>query len=185
MILPTATVDIAAPRHRVFSFMANPDYVKRWQPDVVESTPLTDGGMRRGARWRVTVQEYGRRFDVETSVVDMALDQRLVFETSAPTANVQVEYRFFDYGLNTRVEPAGRLPRPRRASRRTGGSRTCGAVLRARGVGSCARQHALFGHSRRQVVDISRPVVVQRPRVRNRHLESASLRSSSHDGRLR
>ena len=104
MTLPTATVDIAAPRHRVFSFMTNPDYVKRWQPDVVESTPLTDGGVRRGARWRVTVQEYSRRFDVETSVVDMALDQRLVFETSAPTANIQVEYRFFDHGLNTRVE---------------------------------------------------------------------------------
>ena len=104
MTLPTATVDIAAPRRRVFSFMTNPDYVTRWQPDVVESTPLTDGGMQRGARWRVTVQEYGRRFDVETSVVDMALDQRLVFETSAPTANVQVEYRFFDHGLNTRVE---------------------------------------------------------------------------------
>jgi len=104
MILPTATVDIAAPRHRMFSFMTNPDYVKRWQPDVVESTPLTDGDVRRGTRWRVTVQEYGRRFDVETSVVDMALDQRLVFETSAPTANVQVEYRFFDHGPTTRVE---------------------------------------------------------------------------------
>jgi uncharacterized protein YndB with AHSA1/START domain len=104
MILPTATVDIAAPRHRVFAFMTNPDYVTRWQPDVVESTPLTEGGMQRGARWRVTVQEYGRRFDVETSVVDMALDQRLVFETRAPTANVQVDYRFFDHGPNTRVE---------------------------------------------------------------------------------
>jgi uncharacterized protein YndB with AHSA1/START domain len=104
MILPTATVDIAAPRHRVFSFMTNPDYVTRWQPDVVQSIPLTDGSMRRGARWRVTVQEYGRRFDVDTSVVDMALDERLVFETSAPTANVQVEYRFFDHGPNTRVE---------------------------------------------------------------------------------
>src|ERR1700704_2956903 len=104
MILPTATVDIAAPRHRVFSFMTNPDYVTRWQPDVVESTPLTEGGMQRGARWRVTVQEYGRRFDVETSVFGMALDQRLVFETRAPTANVQVDYRFFDHGPNTRVE---------------------------------------------------------------------------------
>jgi uncharacterized protein YndB with AHSA1/START domain len=104
MILPTATVDIAAPRHRVFSFMTNPDYVTRWQPDVVQSIPLTEGGMQRGARWRVTVQEYGRRFDVDTSVVDMALDERLVFETSAPTANVQVEYRFFDHGPNTRVE---------------------------------------------------------------------------------
>jgi uncharacterized protein YndB with AHSA1/START domain len=104
MILPTATVDIAAPRHRVFSFMTNPDYVKRWQPDVVESTPLTDGGMRRGARWRVTVEEFGRRLDVETSVVDLVLNTRLVFETSAPTADVQVDYRFFDRGLNTRVD---------------------------------------------------------------------------------
>src|SRR3982074_2238578 len=104
MILPTATVDIAAPRHRVFSFMTDPDYVTRWQPDVVESTPLPEAGRQRVARGRGTVQEYGRRFDVETSVVDMALDQRLVFETRAPTANVQVEYRFFDHGLNTRVE---------------------------------------------------------------------------------
>ena len=39
--------------------------------------------MRRGARWRVTVQEYGRRFDVETSVVDMALDQLCFAKTGA------------------------------------------------------------------------------------------------------
>jgi len=98
------TVEIAASRDRVFSFMTNPEHVKKWQPDVVESIPLTKGGVERGMRWRVTVEEFGRRFDVETSVVDMALDQRLVFETSGPTAKVQVEYRFFDHGAKTRVE---------------------------------------------------------------------------------
>ena len=36
MILPTMTVEIAAARDRVFSFMTNPEHVKQWQPDVVD-----------------------------------------------------------------------------------------------------------------------------------------------------
>ena len=102
-------VEIAASRDRVFSFMTNPEHVKQWQPDVVESIPLTNGGVRRGTRWRVTVEEFGRRFDVETSVVDLVLNTRLVFETNAPTADVQVDYRFFEHGPNTRVELATTL----------------------------------------------------------------------------
>ena len=104
MILPTMTVEIAASRDRVFSFMTNPEHVKQLQPDVVESIPLTKGGVQQGTRWRVTVEEFGRRFDVETSVVECVLNTRLVFETSAPTADVQVDYRFFEHGPNTRVE---------------------------------------------------------------------------------
>jgi uncharacterized protein YndB with AHSA1/START domain len=109
MRLPTMTVEIAASRDRVFSFMTDPEHVKQWQPDVVESIPLTTGGVQRGTRWRVTVEEFGRRFDVETSVVDLVLNTRLVFETSAPTADVQVDYRFFEHGPNTRVELATTL----------------------------------------------------------------------------
>jgi uncharacterized protein YndB with AHSA1/START domain len=106
MILPTMTVEIATSPDRVFSFMTNPEHVKQWQPDVVESIPLTKGSVQRGTRWRVTVEEFGRRFDVETSVVDLVLNTRLVFETRAPTADVQVDYRFFEHGSNTRVELA-------------------------------------------------------------------------------
>jgi hypothetical protein len=32
------------------------------------------------------------------------VNTRLVFETRAPTADVHVDYRFFDHGPNTRVE---------------------------------------------------------------------------------
>jgi len=50
MILPTMTVEIAASRDRVFSFMISPEHVKKWQPDVVESIPLTKGRVERGTR---------------------------------------------------------------------------------------------------------------------------------------
>jgi len=89
--------------------MTNPDRVKQWQPDVVESIPLTKGSVQQGTRWRVTVEEFGRRFDVDTSVVECVLNTRLVFETCAPTADVQVDYRFFEHGPNTRVELATTL----------------------------------------------------------------------------
>jgi len=102
-------VEIAASRDRVFSFMTSPEHVKQWQPDVVESIPLTKGCVQLGTRWRVTVEEFGRRFDVETSVVECVLNARLVFETRAPTADVQVDYRFFAHGPNTRVELATTL----------------------------------------------------------------------------
>jgi uncharacterized protein YndB with AHSA1/START domain len=108
MILPTMMVEIAASPDRVFSFMTNPEHVKQWQPDVVESIPLTKGSVQRGTRWRVTVEEFGRRFDVETSVVDLVLNTRLVFETSAPTADA----RSITASLSTGLTPASNLPRP-------------------------------------------------------------------------
>jgi hypothetical protein len=76
-----------------------------------------------------------------------------------------------------------------RQKRRTG----CGALLKSFRNARCDRRSQVLDCLRTQVVrprgrrarDTWRRVAVQRPQVRNRHLESAAPRSSSHDGCLR
>lgn len=99
-----ASVEIAASPDRVFSYITDPRHVKRWQPDIVESQPLPEGGLRAGARLRTTVEEYGRRFDVEVRVASVAMNEHVAYDMEAPTAAVHSEYRLISQGKNTRVE---------------------------------------------------------------------------------
>ena len=99
------SIDIDATPERVFAFMTNLAFARRWQPDLVAiPRPLTDGGFRVGARWRMEVAEYGRSFEVETWVVDMTPNERLVYGMDAPTATVEVDYHLRRDGARTRLE---------------------------------------------------------------------------------
>ncbi|HEY6305440.1 MAG TPA: SRPBCC family protein [Candidatus Angelobacter sp.] len=98
------TVDIAAPPERVFAYLTEPELVKRWQPDLAELAPLPPGGLRVGTRQRATVEEYGRRFEVETVVVALIVNQLLGYEMQAPTATVRGEYRLIRQVNLTRIE---------------------------------------------------------------------------------
>ena len=109
MRIQTSSVEIAAAPERVFAFMTDPSQIKRWQPDVVESRPLTENGFRVGARWRATVEEYGRRFDVETWVVALATNERIVVGMDAPTASGEIEYHFVGQGQGTSLSVTATL----------------------------------------------------------------------------
>jgi uncharacterized protein YndB with AHSA1/START domain len=97
-------VEIAAPPERVFAYLTEPDLVKRWQPDLAELAPLPPGGIRLGTRQRATVEEYGRRFEVETLVVALTENELLAYEMQAPTASVRGEYRLIRQPSFTRLE---------------------------------------------------------------------------------
>jgi len=97
------SIEIEAPPKKIFEFMTDPTHVKSWQPDVVEARPLPPGGLRVGAHVGATVQEYGRRFDVDLLVAAMSRNERIAYRMEAPTASAYVEYRLVQWGRYTRV----------------------------------------------------------------------------------
>lgn len=98
-----ATIEIEAPPSKIFEIMTDPNYVKSWQPDVVEARPLPPGGLQVGAHVGATVQEYGRRFDVDLLVAAMTRNEHIAYRMEAPTASAYVEYRLVQWGRYTRV----------------------------------------------------------------------------------
>ena len=98
-----ATVEIATPPDRVFRALTDPEQLKRWQPDMIDSRP-PEGGLRIGARAHATVKEYGRRFEVEFLVLALTANEYLKYELTAPQVSAQIEYRLSDLGNRTRVE---------------------------------------------------------------------------------
>jgi len=105
-----ASTDIAVTPARLFDYVTTLEHVKRWQPDVVETRSLTEGGCRVGARWRATVEEPRRgRFEVETWVIAMAANEHIVCGFDEPTSSGQIEYRMTSVGPGTRVQATAEL----------------------------------------------------------------------------
>jgi uncharacterized protein YndB with AHSA1/START domain len=98
-----ATIEIDALPEKVFAFITDPKHVKSWQPDVVEPRPLPPGGLQVGAHVGATVQEYGRRFDVDLLVAAMKRNESIAYRMEAPTVSAHVEYRLVQWGRHTLV----------------------------------------------------------------------------------
>jgi uncharacterized protein YndB with AHSA1/START domain len=92
--LTTAAVEIPVSPERLFAFLTNPDHVKAWQPDVLEYTFLTDGGLRPGARIRAVMVQPGRgRVEAELTVVTVTPPEHLVYHTEERTSSVDFDYQ--------------------------------------------------------------------------------------------
>jgi uncharacterized protein YndB with AHSA1/START domain len=98
-----AAIEIAAPPAKIFEFITDPKHVKSWQPDVVETRPLPPGGLQVGAHVGSTVQEYGRRFDVDLLVASMKRNEHIAYRMEAPAVSAHVEYRLVQWGSQTLV----------------------------------------------------------------------------------
>jgi uncharacterized protein YndB with AHSA1/START domain len=98
-----ATLEIAAPPSKIFEFMTDPKHLQSWQPDVVDARPLPPGGLQVGAHVGATVQEYGRRFDVDLLVASMKRNEHIAYRMEAPTVSAHVEYRLVQWGSQTLV----------------------------------------------------------------------------------
>jgi len=98
-----ASIEIEAAPQTIFEYLTDPRHLKSWQPDVVEPRPLPPGGLRVGAHVGATVQEYGRRFDVDLLVAAMTRNEHIAYRMEAPTVSALVEYRLVQWGRYTRV----------------------------------------------------------------------------------
>jgi uncharacterized protein YndB with AHSA1/START domain len=101
--MQNATIEIQATPEKVFEYITDPKHVKSWQPDVVEPHPLPPGGLQVGAHVGATVEEYGRRFDVDLLVAAMKKNDHITYRMEAPTVSALVQYRLVQWGEHTRV----------------------------------------------------------------------------------
>lgn len=113
---PQFSVEIEATPERVFAYLTEPELVKSWQIDLAEPPPLPPGGLRMGVRQRAVVEEYGRRFEVETEIVAFSANELLGYAMQSPNAVVRSEYRLIRQPGSTRVE-ANVIFEPRRLLR--------------------------------------------------------------------
>jgi uncharacterized protein YndB with AHSA1/START domain len=97
------SIEIEAAPHTIFEYLTDPRHLKSWQPDVVEPRPLPPGGLQVGAHVGATVQEYGRRFDVDLLVSAMTRNEHIAYRMEAPAVSALVEYRLVQWGKHTRV----------------------------------------------------------------------------------
>ena len=104
-----AAIEIAASPAKIFEFMTDPKHLQSWQPDVVETKPLPPGGLQVGAHVGATVQEYGRRFDVDLLVASMKRNEHIAYRMEAPTASAYVEYQIVPWGPKTLVVSTGAM----------------------------------------------------------------------------
>jgi len=104
-----AAIEIAAPPSKIFEYLTDPKHVRTWQPDVVEARPLPPGGLQVGAHVGATVQEYGRRFDVDLLVASMKRNEHIAYRMEAPTASAYVEYQLVPWGPKTLVVSTGAM----------------------------------------------------------------------------
>jgi uncharacterized protein YndB with AHSA1/START domain len=98
-----AAIEIAATPSKIFEYLTDPKHVKTWQPDVVEARPLPPGGLQVGAHVGATVQEYGRKFDVDLLVASMKRNEHIAYRMEAPTISAYVEYQLVQWGKQTLV----------------------------------------------------------------------------------
>jgi len=104
-----AAIEIAATPSKIFEYLTDPKHVKTWQPDVVEARPLPPGGLQVGAHVGATVQEYGRRFDVDLLVASMKRNEHIAYRVEAPTVSAYVEYQIVPWGAKTLVVSTGAM----------------------------------------------------------------------------
>ncbi len=107
------SIEIEATPELVFSFMTDPQHVKSWQPDLVELKPVAPGGLWVGAHVGATVEEYGRRFDIDMVVAALTPNEHIAYDMNAPTAAVHMDYRLVRWGDRTRLVSTAvvRVPR--------------------------------------------------------------------------
>ena len=87
-----STTAIARPAAAIFPLLTEPEQLKRWIGGLESSVPLTEGGLRLGARSRETVVEDGRRMAMDSEVVE--LDPPWLIAVTLDGANAQGLVRY-------------------------------------------------------------------------------------------
>jgi uncharacterized protein YndB with AHSA1/START domain len=103
----TERVAIAKPPNEVFRHLEEEDLLKKWTR-LAELKRLTEGGLRRGTRWRMAAEARGQRTQVEGEVTAVETGRYLaVLLKSLPGAPIgftqAVEYRLEGRDGGTRL----------------------------------------------------------------------------------
>jgi uncharacterized protein YndB with AHSA1/START domain len=96
------TVEIDAPRDRVFAWLVEPELMLRWVGGLREFHPL-DPGPGVGARSRQIVEVAGRRMEVESRITAFEPEQLVAAELDGKGFHVDTRHELEDDGDGTLV----------------------------------------------------------------------------------
>jgi uncharacterized protein YndB with AHSA1/START domain len=98
-----AEVEIARPAQDVFPYLIEAEKRRQWVHGLVESTPLGDGKLGVGSRFRDVVVDHGLRTTVEAEVERYEPNDGLTARLEARGFVSRVDYRLQDLDGGTRV----------------------------------------------------------------------------------
>ena len=88
----TVTVQIGRPADRVYVLLTDPRQLGQWVDGLERAVPLTQGGLRVGARRREHMMTRGNRFAVESKVLAFRPNRSLRLAISTSGFNSVAEY---------------------------------------------------------------------------------------------
>jgi uncharacterized protein YndB with AHSA1/START domain len=92
-----SSVEIGAPPATVFPWLVDPDRLARWIGGFIGSEPIGSGEVRVGSRSHDTIEAEGRRFEVETEIVELRTGERLAVRITSSSHD-----QFDSYDLDGR-----------------------------------------------------------------------------------
>ncbi len=101
------TIEIARPAAEVFPWLTEPEKLERWIGGLVESTPLTPGGVRVGAKSREVIAQSGQRYEMETEVTALQPNRLLAVRATSRGFDVNGRYELAEMGGRTRLTYIG------------------------------------------------------------------------------
>ena len=104
-----AAVEIDRPPDAIFSFLVEPDRLRRWVSGFVQAEPLTSGPPRVGSRSIDLVRDGGREMRFETEIVEYVPPHGLSVTIGMPGMRAVSEYQLERRGLRTRVSHVQRV----------------------------------------------------------------------------
>jgi uncharacterized protein YndB with AHSA1/START domain len=79
-------VEIGAQPATIFPWLVEPDRLSRWVGGFIGSEPIGSDEVRVGARSRDIIEAEGKRFEVETEIVEMSPGSRLAVRITSPSS---------------------------------------------------------------------------------------------------
>ena len=77
-------IEIGAPPATDFHWLVDPDRLARWITGFIGSEPIGSREVRVGSRSRDIIEAEGRRFEVETEIVEVIPGERLAVRITSP-----------------------------------------------------------------------------------------------------
>ena len=104
MIRHTQEVTIRRPVPEVFDFVAT-NYLRnhpRWEPEVLEVSPLTEGPMRVGSRVRMVRKDFGKVTETTNEVTELVPDRRIAFRHADGPMDFELSFTLAPVATGTR-----------------------------------------------------------------------------------
>lgn len=98
-----ATIQIDRPANDVFAYAADPATMPRWQGEVLEAEPLSEGPLRVGSRVRGVGSFLGRRIETTIEITAFEPGRRFTFTSVAGPVKSTNSFTFEPVDRGTKV----------------------------------------------------------------------------------